>query len=299
VTEGLGPIGQIGDYNLLEQLEPAGPGDLYRARDTRRGRTVTIRLMPVTFAASAEERAQLFEQVRGLSILSHPNITTIYEIGEHDGRVFIVFEYLKGQSLRAEMAGRQLNLRTAIEIAVQVADATAAAHAAGFAHGGLSPDSVVVTAKGRAKIPAYELAVRTGFDESSSEIRLQNYESPEEEHGPSSDERSDVYSVGSLLYEMLTAKRPNPRGSAAPSAENAHVPKDLDSLVLHAVAPKPEWRIQTASELAAQLRRSLASLETATLEGDMVPQGRARQGGGILIALAVLAVLAGLAWWAL
>ena len=298
MTQGLAPIGQIGDYNLLEQLEPAGPGDLYRARDTRRGRTVTIRLMPVSFAASAEERAQVLERVRRLSALSHPNITTIYEIGEHLGRVFIAFEYLKGQSLRAEMAGRQMNVRTAVEMAVQVADATAAAHAAGFAHGGLSPDSIVVTAKGRAKIPAYELAACAGFDESTSEIRLQNYEAPEEEQGQASDERSDVFSVGALLYEMLTAKRPNARGSAAPSAANAHVPKDLDALVLHSVAPNPRWRIETASELAAQLRVSLASLETATLEGDVVPQVPSRL-GGVLIALVALVLLVGLAWWVL
>src|SRR5688500_18539763 len=141
------PIGVVAHYNLLERLEPAGPGELYRARDTRKGRTVAVRLLPFEFARG-RDRAIVLEQARSLISLSHPNVTTLFDVGEHDGRVFLVFEFLKGQSLRAEMGGRPMNVRRAVEIAIQVTEALADAHAGGFSHVGLSPDTVVITAKG-------------------------------------------------------------------------------------------------------------------------------------------------------
>ena len=110
-------IGVVAHYNLLEQLEPAGPGDLYRARDTRLGRTVVVRLLPADFT---RDRAALIEQARGLTSLSHPNVTTLFDVGEHDGRVYLAFEFQKGQSLRAEAAGRPMNVRRAVEIAIQI-----------------------------------------------------------------------------------------------------------------------------------------------------------------------------------
>src|SRR3954470_15672243 len=158
-----GPIAVIAHYNLLERLEPAGPGDLFRARDTRKGRTVAVRLLPEEFVDSAT-RQGFIERARGLAVLSHPNVTTVFDVGEHDGRIYIVFEFLKGQSLRSEMGGRAINVRRAIDLAVQMADAVSDAHACGYVHGGLSPDSVVITAKGHAKIPAFALASRDGFE---------------------------------------------------------------------------------------------------------------------------------------
>ena len=219
------PIGVVGHYNLLERLEPAGPGELFRARDTRLGRTVAVRLLPVEFASEAGERAELLERAGALIALSHHNTTALFEVGEHEGRVYLVFEFQVGQTLRAEMAGRQMKVRRAIEVAVQIADAVSDAHAAGFVHGGLSPDSIVITAKGHAKIPAFELASRAGFEPNTAEARLHDYDAPEEAKGEEADERSDVYSVGAILYEMLTTRRPLHRGSAAPSAANGHVPR--------------------------------------------------------------------------
>src|SRR5688572_27978459 len=100
------PLGVVGRYNLLERLEPAGPGELYRARDTKLGRTVAIRLLPPEFAPTVTARAALLATARGLAALSHPNVTTLFEADEEDGRIYLAFEYLKGQSLRAEMGGR-------------------------------------------------------------------------------------------------------------------------------------------------------------------------------------------------
>jgi len=258
---GLEPIGAIAHYNLLEALDASGPGELFRARDTIRGRTVIVRRLPAGFVAS-DARARIEESARALSSLSHPNVIRLFEVGDDQGRLYLVFEHLKGQSLRKELAGGILRVRRAVQLAVQIADALADAHAAGYLHAGLSPESVVITAKGHAKIPAHELACRYGFDASAHPPRLHDYLSPEEITGRSVDERSDVYSVGAMLYEMLTARRPDPRGSSLPSATNSHVPKALDAIALRAVAPSPERRYSTAAELVRQLRGVDALLDT-------------------------------------
>jgi serine/threonine-protein kinase len=262
------PIGAVAHYTLLERLDPAGPGDLYRARDTRLGRTVAIRILPADFGGDTAARAELLEKARTLIAMSHPNITTLFDAGEHDGRLFLAFEFLKGQSLRAEMAGRPMNVRRAVELAIQVADAVADAHAAAFVHGGLSPDSIVITAKGHAKIPAFELASRGGFESEAGATKLRDYDSPEEARGHPADERSDIYSVGAVLYEMLTTRRPLHRGASAPSTSNPHVTAELDEIVLRAVAPNPDSRFQSAAAFAAELRAMAAILDVRGGAGD-------------------------------
>ncbi|MBI2829159.1 MAG: serine/threonine protein kinase [Acidobacteria bacterium] len=294
------PIGVVAHYNLLERLEPAGPGELFRARDTRLGRTVAVRILPHEFARDADARVSLIEQARALVALSHPNVTTLFDVGEHDGRVYLIFEFLKGQSLRAEMACRQMKVRRAIELAIQIADAVADAHAAGFVHGGLSPDSIAITSKGHAKIPAFELAARSGFDRSAADVRLRDYESPEEARGQPADERSDIYSVGAVLFEMLTTRRPPHRGTAAPSASNRNVPSEVDAIVLKAVAPNAALRFQSVATLAAELRSAAAILDVRGGAGDEHgrPEEQATSVGRVLILTAViLLALGGLAWW--
>ena len=291
------PIAVIGDYNLLERLEPAGPGELFRARDTRKGRTVTVRLLPRGYPDAAL-RQKFIERARALAALSHPNVTTIFDVDEHDGRVYIVFEYLKGQSLRQEIAGRPINVRRAMDLAIQMADAVADAHASGYVHGGLSPDSIVITAKGHAKIPAFALASRDGFAQ-GEDAKLHDYDSPEEARGLPSDERSDIYSVGAVLFETLTGRRPLHRGAAAPSANNPHVPPELDDVVLKAVAPNPDSRYQSAATLAAELRSVAAILDVRGSVGDEGDdeERSANVGSVVLIAIVILVALGAIAWW--
>lgn len=293
------PLGVVAHYNLLEQLEPEGPGDLYRARDTKLGRTVAVRLLPAGFA---RDRPSFVADARGLSVLSHPNVTTLFDVGEHEGRVYLAFEFHKGQSLRAESAGRPMNVRRAVEIAVQIADAVAEAHAAGYGHGALSPDSVVISSKGRAKIPAFELASQCGFGTGERASRLIDYESPEEAKGERPDDRSDVYSVGAILYEALTTRRPMHKGASAPSASNPKVPPEIDAIALKALAPNPDSRYQSAVELAAVLRGAIPVLDSLGVAGEEeeLPQVRARStssGRGVAVGAAVLLVVAMLAWW--
>jgi serine/threonine protein kinase len=293
---GTAPIGVIAHYNLLEQLEPSGPGDLFRARDTKKGRTVTIRLLPESLAPDSRTRAALIRQTTGVRSLSHPNVITLFDAGEHEGRVFLVFEFLTGQSLRREMAGRPMNVQRAVEVAIQIADAVADAHAAEFAHGGLSPESIVVTAKGRVKIPAFALASRAGFDGDGAQLR--DYESPEEARGQAPDDRSDIYSVGAILYEMLTTRRPNMKGASAPSVSNRHVTPELDDLVLRAIAPNPDSRYQTTVTVAAELRAVAVRLDArGDAEHEEVPGApEAANGSRRLLAVVLLAAAAAIAW---
>ena len=290
------PIGVVAHYNLLEQLEPSGPGDLYRARDTKAGRTVAVRLLPADFTS---DPAALINQARGLTSLSHPNVTTLFDVGEHEGRVYFAFEFQKGQSLRAEAAGRPMNVRRAVEIAIQIADAVADAHAAGFVHGGLSPESIVISAKGRAKIPAFELAAQGGFNQDGREARLHDYESPEEANGQAPDDRSDIYSVGAILYEMLTTRRPMHRGASAPSASNPKVPKEIDTVALKALAPNPANRYQSAIALAGELRASIAVLDQLGVAGEEeeLAQTSSTSVGRVVVLAGVMLVVAVLAWW--
>jgi len=293
-------IGVVAHYNLLERLEPAGPGDLFRARDTRLGRTVAVRVLPPEFTRDADVRTSLIERARSLVSLSHPNVTTVFDVGEHEGRVYLVFEFLKGQSLRAEMAGQPMNVRRAIELAIQITDAVADAHAAGFVHGGLSPDSIVITSKGHAKIPAFELAARAGFDQNAADVRLRDYDSPEEARGQPADERSDIYSVGAVLYEMLTTRRPQHRGASAPSASNRNVPSEIDEIVLKAAAPNAALRFQSAATLAAELRATAGILDVRGAAGDEDDQSHehaASLGRVLILAAAILLALGALAWW--
>ena len=298
-TEAPAPLGVVGHYTLLERLEPAGPGELFRARDTRLGRTVAVRVMPPEFTRDAGARASLMESVRSLAELSHPNMTTIFDVGEQDGRLYLVFEFLRGQSLRAEMAGRPMNVRRAIELAIQISDAVADAHASGFVHGGLSPDSIAITSRGHAKIPTFELAARSGFDANGAEGRLQDYDSPEEAHGQQADERSDIYTVGAVLYEMLTTRRPLHRGAAAPSAANRNVPSEVDEIVLKAIAPSAALRFQSAATLAAELRSAAAILDVRGGAGDEGGQQETHAptlGRVLLLAAVTLLALAVLGW---
>ena len=204
--------------------------------------------------------------------LSHPNVITLFDAGEHDRRVYIAFEFLRGQSLRSEMAGRAMNARRAIELAIQITDAVAEAHAGGFVHGGLSPDSVMVTAKGHAKIPTFHLASQVGFDPSRGESTLHDYDSPEEARGEAA--------------------------ASAPSASNPRVPQELDAIALKALAPNPASRYQSAVVFAGELRAAASLLDARELvDEEEIPKSSSRLLP--IVAAAVVVVLAGaaLVWW--
>ena len=138
----------IAHYNLLEPIGTGGLGTVYRARDTKVGRTVALKLLDPALTADETRRVALLDEARLVSRLSHPNIATLFEVGEADGQVYFVSEFIAGKSLRLEMAGQPIPARRAVEICIQIADALADGHAAGLLHGDLRPENVIVTAKG-------------------------------------------------------------------------------------------------------------------------------------------------------
>jgi serine/threonine protein kinase len=299
VTTAPAPLGVVAHYNLLERLDPSGPGELFRARDTHRGRTVSIRLLPKDFESAGASGQVLVEQARSLVPLSHPNIVTLFDAGEHEGRTYLAFEFVKGQSLRAEIAGRPMHPRRALGLAIQIADAVAEAHATGYLHSGLSPDSIMVTTKGHAKIPTFHLASLVGFDESRGGVVLHDYISPEEARGEAPGDSSDVYSIGAIAYELLTTRRPLLRGASAPSGSNPQAPAELDAVVLKALSPNPDARQQGAALLAADLRALLPALEAGGGDDEETHAPSGSSTGRTLVAamLALLVLAAVVAWW--
>ena len=276
-------VGMAGDQRQL--VAAVGPGGVYAGLDgVEPGHPARHAQQPVAGARG------------GLKIIE----AEADDVGEHDGRIYLVSEFLKGQSLRGEAAGRPMHVRRALELAIQIADAVAGAHAAGFVGGGFDPDSITVTTRGHAKIPVFDPAARSGLDQHGSVARHRDYDSPEELDGKPPDERSDIYSVGAILYEMLTTRRPVHRGSAAPSAANRHVPAVVDQIVLKAVAPNADRRMQSAAELAAELRAAAATPEVRGDEEDAfgdAEQPTNRLGQVLMLTTVILLGLGLLLWW--
>lgn len=255
---------------------------------------MAVRLLPADFSS---DRHSLINEARGLSALSHPNVTALFDVGEHEGRVYLVFEFQQGQSLRAEAAGRPMNVRRAVEIGIQIVDAIADAHAHGYGHAGLSPDSVVISATGRAKIPAFALASQSGFDQDG---RLIDYGAPEEARGEAPDDRSDVYSIGAIVYETLTNRRPLDRGASAPSLSNPNVPEEVDEVVLKALATNPDERFQSAVAFVGALRGLIAVLDALGVAGEeeeLVQMQSTSAARVATLAALLLIATAVLFWW--
>jgi serine/threonine protein kinase len=273
----------VGQYKILDRIGAGTLGDVYRARDTRLGRTVAVKLPGAELQADRVRLDALSHDARAASVLSHPNIAALYEIGEEGGRLFLVFEFVPGEALKRVIAGRPLNMRRAVDLATQMADALAEAHAASVVHGGLTPDTVMITPKGNAKILDF------GF------VRWKKSPTP----GGESDHRTDIEALGALLFEMLTGRPP----SEASPRLGASIPGELDEIVGKALGAYAEGGYEAAATFAAELRSVAAMLDVraaAAGPARVMPVRRERKsrawiGVTIVLALAALAALAG--WW--
>jgi serine/threonine-protein kinase len=319
----------VAHYTLLEPIGDGGRGEVFRARDTRVGRTVALKLVPAAVTAQPEQRERLLEEARAAAKLSHPNIATLFDVGEADGQMYLAYEFASGRLLREEMSGAAMNPRRALDLSVQIADGAADAQANGIIHGDLRPDTVMVTAKGSAKILDYGLApwTRGGAIRSRASAdpdglpaeanAVVAYLSPEQAVGGAIDGRTDVFSLGTLTYEMLTGR--NPFRGATPgetivnviqarippaSSVNAAVPADLDAILTRALSRKIDERHQSAASLAAELRSIGAVLDVRT--GDTPDPSPAiafderadRSMAGLMFAgLAAAAAAAAAVWW--
>jgi serine/threonine-protein kinase len=327
---GEAPLTPVAHYNLLEPIGRGAMGEVYRARDTKVGRTVALRIMDPEIGRNPALLARQNEDAHAAAALSHPNIATLWDYGEADGRHYLSYEFIAGHSLREEARGA-LNARRALDIAIQIADAVADGHAHGVLHGDLRPDTIFVTAKGSAKVLDFGMAYWTNggvirADAASAPDRLSSdaikvlaYMSPEQALGGAVDARTDVFSIGTLLYELVTGKNPFAGATPAatvvnviharvspPSEVNAAVPKELDPILARALTPDLETRQQSAAALAAELRSVAAMLDVRTgdaaepsvlLPIDDTPD---RNAAGLLTgALLAAAAVAVLVWWLL
>ena len=329
----LGSGSQLGPYKILEPLGTGGMGEVYRARDTRHGRTVAIKLLAADIVADAERRDRFLRDARAAAALSHPNIAALYEIGDDEGRLFLAFEFVPGATLKTAIAGRALNPRRAVDLGIQIADALADAHAAGVVHRDIRPDNIIVTPKGSAKILDFGLAAWTlGGAERKTAATLETeatletagvgatrgsipYLSPEQALGQRVDDRTDIFSLGIVLFEMLTGRLPfNASAPAAlarqiaqapapaVSALNPAVPRELDAIVAKALAKSPDQRYRSAATVAAELRAVGAILDVRSAESEppaVVPLHapvRRPYRRWIVLAL-LLAALAAAGWW--
>jgi serine/threonine protein kinase len=311
----------IAHYNILERLGSGALGEVYRARDLKVGRTVALMAPPQELTEGTERRARFLAAARAATALNHPNIATLFDVVEQDGRCYLAYEFAAGPSLRDEMGGRAVNVRRAVELGAQVADALAEGHSRGLVHGDLRPENVVVTPKGSAKILNFGLVSWTTGGQARAAAAsgglgddphgVAGYLSPEQAIGGAIDERSDVFSFAVILHEMLTGR--NPFAGATPAATvmnvisqpppqasrvNSAVPPDLEALLARALAKPVEARPPGALALSSDLRKIAAVLDAREGEGatpELIPV--VKEGSGTLWIVVLVGLVLLLAAW--
>jgi serine/threonine protein kinase len=308
---------RIGPYEIVGWLGAGGMGDVYRARDARLGRDVAIKLIAQTFANDVG-RAHRFEQeARAAGQLNHPNILAVHDAGTHDGAPYIVSELLEGESLRSRLQAGVLPARKAIEYARQTAEGLAAAHDKGIVHRDVKPDNLFITSDGRIKILDFGIAKLTTADVESggrtgvptdtaagTVVGTAGYMSPEQVRGDVVDARSDIFSVGTVLYEMLTGRAPFSRDTAAesmaailkddpPEPRSPDIPAALGRIIARCLEKAREARFQSARDLAFGLDVLSGTHATAAPATVLPPPRRWRTAvGAAIVALSLLAALA-------
>jgi eukaryotic-like serine/threonine-protein kinase len=317
----------IAHYNLLERVGEGRMGEVYRARDTIAGRTVALKLVRADMFASPEEREQFLADASQAATLSHPNIATLWDIGEDGGQLYLAYEFIAGDPLRKLMGGRPMNIRHALELAGQIADALSEGHARGVAHGDLRPDTIAVSGKGSAKVLDFGMsrwtrggAIRAGAAADAASLgpgagAVVGYMSPEQVLGGVTDARSDLFSLAVIVYEMLTGRHPFSAGAPAeilvnittrtpPSVRitNSELPKELDAAFQRGLAKDIARRHQGAATLAADLRRALAAIDARSGESgrrDRLPLDEEEHRSRAWIVYLLIAAAIGAVWWLL
>jgi serine/threonine protein kinase/tetratricopeptide (TPR) repeat protein len=279
----------IGRYEILSPLGAGGMGEVYRAKDLRLGREVAIKVLPEHLASNPEALSRFEREAKAVAALSHPNILAIYDFGSDHDVSFAVMELLEGETLRKRIKESTLPWRKAAEIAVPIAEGLSAAHGKGVTHRDLKPENIFLTSDGQVKILDFGLAqlkpptleqelsvapTQSQVTQTQSVMGTVPYMSPEQVRGVSVDTRSDIFSFGSVLYEMLTGNRAFAGTTAADTMATIlkeepkeldelkkKIPAELERVISHCLEKNPEQRFQTARDLAFDLRAVLSSSE--------------------------------------
>jgi eukaryotic-like serine/threonine-protein kinase len=318
---------QLGPYELISLIGAGGMGEVYRGKDSRLGREVAIKILPPQLSGNTDRVRRFEQEARATGILNHPNILTIYDIGSFEDSVFIVSELLIGETLREKMGGSPLPPRKAVEYGLQIAHGLAAAHERGIVHRDLKPENIFVTRDGRIKILDFGLAKLTAPEPAvESQSRFQTvdpgtqpgmvmgtvgYMSPEQVRGLPLDHRSDIFSFGTILYEMIAGKRAFHRGSTADtmsailkedppefSGTNTNFPPAMQRVIRHCLEKNMEERFQSARDLAFDLEMisGISGTEASQAVVRPVPPARFRRPlpfALMVVAAAVIAFFAG------
>jgi Tol biopolymer transport system component len=282
---------KLGPYEIVAPLGAGGMGEVYRAKDTRLGRDVALKILPESFAREADRLRRFEQEARAVAALNHPNILAVFDIGQHEGSPFLVSELLEGDTLRAALDGGALPQRKTIEYGVQIAHGLAAAHEKGIVHRDLKPENIFITKDGRIKILDFglaKLAQLAGSD--SQEITLTtlntavgvvmgtaSYMAPEQVRGEGADPRTDIFAFGAVLYEMLSGVRAFRRDTTAEtmtavlkddppelSSSVRLVSPALERIVRRCLEKSPDQRFQSARDLSFALG-ALSGTETSSV----------------------------------
>jgi len=313
----------LGHYRIVEKIGEGGMGEVYRAHDETLDRDVAIKVLPEEVTTHPDRLARFEREAKAVAKLAHPNILEVYEFGDHEGRPFMATELLEGETLRERLGGGALGWRKTTEIGAAIADGLGAAHEAGIFHRDLKPSNVFITADGRVKVLDFGLArhrdVEVNKDvthaptitrqtDPGTVLGTVGYMSPEQVRGETVDERSDIFSLGCVLYEMVSGRRAFTGDTAVEtmsailkeepsdvSTSGVELPPELAGTIRRCLEKRPQARFQSASDLAYNLRTiSSASVQTvAQTERDV--RGRKRLPLALAATAAIVAAAAAIA----
>jgi TolB-like protein/Flp pilus assembly protein TadD len=311
---------RLGPYEILAPLGAGGMGEVYRARDAKLDRDVAVKVLPSQLTANPDALARFEREAKAVAALSHPNILSIFDFGTHDGVSYAVMELLEGETLRGRIDGATVTQKQAIDWSLQIAKGLSAAHGKGVVHRDLKPDNVFVTGDGHVKILDFGLAKRvdaapaeqtsaptgSGHTEPGTVMGTMGYMSPEQLRGLPVDHRSDIFSFGAILYELLSGRKAFKRDTASDTIaavlkeeppeltqSGRNVSPALDHIVKHCLEKDRENRFQSAKDVAFALSEA-SSPSAAVTSGSYVmpPSARRGPGKGVIAIAAFVAVFA-------
>jgi eukaryotic-like serine/threonine-protein kinase len=316
---------KLGPYEIVALLGAGGMGEVYRARDLVLKREVAIKLLPQAYASDTQRLHRFQQEAEATATLNHPNILSLYHVGEHNGSPYLVTELLEGETLRERLRGGALPVRKAIELGVQVARGLAAAHERGIVHRDLKPENLFVTKDGRVKILDFGLAKLTRPEPVSDStaatfdcetaagevLGTVGYMAPEQVRGNSADARADIFAFGAILYELLSARRAFKGATSADtlsailkeepaefSALQMKIPPAVESVMRRCLEKAPELRFQSALDLGFALEAFSASSDSVVASTKQEPGHSSRRiVPWLAVAVCLALIVSALLWW--